>query len=275
MSKEEIVAAIRECTESLGRCPRVPELKKMKGIGLRTVRRHFGSYGEAVRVAGFDPEGQGHKASMEALFADWARVCRALGKVPTIKEYGNMGRYSVGPLITRFGGWTETPRGMQEFAEEKGLEADCKDVLEMIKLHEARLNRRNKKFNTGDKKCNLGRVREGRPLYGMPLTEMALLFAPTNEAGVLYLFGMLARQIGMVLLHTQTEYPDCQVARMVEGGKWQLANAEIEFQSRNFLLHQHDARRCDVIICWEHNWPECPEEIEVVELIGVVGRDCT
>jgi hypothetical protein len=60
---------------------------------------------------------------------------------------------------------------------------------------------------------------------------------------------------------------------MVEGGKWQLVNVEIEFQSRNFLLHQHDAKICDVIVCWEHNWPECPEEIEIVELIGVVARD--
>jgi hypothetical protein len=48
---------------------------------------------------------------------------------------------------------------------------------------------------------------------------------------------------------------------------------EIEFQSRNFLLHHHDAKVCDVIVCWEHNWPECPEEIEVVELIGVIARD--
>jgi hypothetical protein len=26
----------------------------------------------------------------------------------------------------------------------------------------------------------------------------------------------------------------------------------------------HDPAGCDIIVCWEHNWPECP--LEVVEL---------
>jgi HNH endonuclease len=272
MSKEEIIAAIRECAEKLGRCPKVPELKRMKGIGLRTVRRHFGSYGEAVRQAGFDPQGQGYTATMEALFADWAGVCRQLGKLPTIKEYGVHGKYSVGPMMTRFGGWTDVPRGMRDWVQHKGLEADWKDVLEMIKLDELRQRRPAEKSNSGDAKLNSGRARAGRPLYGSPLTDLALLFAPTNEAGVLYLFGMVARQLGLVMLHAQAGYPDCQAARLVEGGKWQLVNVELEFQSRNFLLHQHDPRLCDVIVCWEHNWAECPEEIEVIELRTVLER---
>jgi hypothetical protein len=26
----------------------------------------------------------------------------------------------------------------------------------------------------------------------------------------------------------------------------------------------------EIIVCWEHNWPECPEGIEVIELSKVV-----
>ena len=26
---------------------------------------------------------------------------------------------------------------------------------------------------------------------------------------------------------------------------------------------------CDVIVCWRHNWDECPEEIEVLESSSV------
>jgi hypothetical protein len=26
----------------------------------------------------------------------------------------------------------------------------------------------------------------------------------------------------------------------------------------------HDPAKCDIIVCWEHNWPECP--LEVIEL---------
>ena len=41
---------------------------------------------------------------------------------------------------------------------------------------------------------------------------------------------------------------------------------EFEFESRNFLRHGHDPNGCDMIVCWTHNWAECPENIEVVEL---------
>ncbi|HEY2495946.1 MAG TPA: hypothetical protein VGK24_02655 [Candidatus Angelobacter sp.] len=34
----------------------------------------------------------------------------------------------------------------------------------------------------------------------------------------------------------------------------------------------HDPKKCDVIVCWIHNWPECPEWIEVVELSREVER---
>jgi hypothetical protein len=45
---------------------------------------------------------------------------------------------------------------------------------------------------------------------------------------------------------------------------------EFEFESRNFRDHEHPASGCDVIVCWRHNWDDCPENIEVVELSGVI-----
>jgi hypothetical protein len=30
--------------------------------------------------------------------------------------------------------------------------------------------------------------------------------------------------------------------------------------------------RCDLIVCWVHNWPECPENLEVIEMSTVVKR---
>jgi hypothetical protein len=54
------------------------------------------------------------------------------------------------------------------------------------------------------------------------------------------------------------------------GGKLQPVRIEFEYQSRNFMKHMHDVKGCDVIVCWEHNWPECP--IEVIELKSLVGH---
>jgi len=31
----------------------------------------------------------------------------------------------------------------------------------------------------------------------------------------------------------------------------------------------HDLKGCDLIVCWENNWPECP--LEVLELKSMVS----
>jgi hypothetical protein len=75
---------------------------------------------------------------------------------------------------------------------------------------------------------------------------------------------MIAGEIGYFVEAVQTGFPDCEAKRQVSNGKWQRVRIEFEFESRNFRDHGHDSNGCDVIICWRHNWPECP--LEVVEL---------
>ncbi|HEY2495947.1 MAG TPA: hypothetical protein VGK24_02660 [Candidatus Angelobacter sp.] len=50
----------------------------------------------------------------------------------------------------------------------------------------------------------------------------------------------------------------------VAKGQWQNQSVEVEVYSRNFAANGHDPKKCNVIVCWEHNWPECP--VEIVEL---------
>jgi hypothetical protein len=45
---------------------------------------------------------------------------------------------------------------------------------------------------------------------------------------------------------------------------------EFEFESRNFWEHGHAVSGCDVIVCWRHNWDECPQNIEIVELCSII-----
>lgn len=283
MSKEEVLAAIRECATELARCPTVAELKKLKSIGLRTVRRYFASYTHALREAGFDPQGAGYRVNLDTLFEDWARVARCIGKIPTLGEYEHHSRHSVGPLLTRFGGWTEVPRGLLQFACERGLDrpkdpaatedspGEWRDVLEMIEAHEARSAVRSAGSRNAQKRRE-ARPPDAGPLYGSPLNAEALSHAPTNELGVVYLFGMLAGRLRFVVTRIQSGFPDCEAMREVEHNQWRRLRLEFEFESRNFLTHQHDPEKCDLIVCWVHNWPECPKTLEVLELSAVIVR---
>jgi len=91
-----------------------------------------------------------------------------------------------------------------------------------------------------------------------------LAFAPINEMAVVFLFGAVARQLGFIVTRLQKEFPDCEALRQVDRERWQRILIEFEYESRNFLAHEHNVKGCDMIICWKHNWPECP--LEVLEL---------
>jgi hypothetical protein len=263
MSKEEVLTAIRECANEVGRCPTLVQMRKFKNVGLRTLRRHFSSYTQALREAGFDPHGSGHRLSLETLFVEWAQIAHQLGRIPSLRDYENHGRHSAGPLLTRFGAWSEVPAGLLQFANEKSLETEWPDVLEMIRVQEAAVV-------VAERSPWKARLMKEKPVYGSPLRAASLAHAPTNEMGVIYLFGMLAGELGFMVTRMQKEFPDCEAMLQVEPGQWQRLRLEFEFESRNFLVHEHDASACDLIVCWVHNWPECPENLDVLELSGVV-----
>ena len=108
-------------------------------------------------------------------------------------------------------------------------------------------------------------------VYGAPLGLAAMAHAPTNEGGVMFLFGVLAERLRFRIERIQTAYPDCEAKREVRPGVWERVRVELEYESRNFKEHRHDLRGCEVIVCWRHNWPECPRGIEVVELSRYIG----
>jgi hypothetical protein len=116
------------------------------------------------------------------------------------------------------------------------------------------------------------RVYPDRPLLGAPLDLPGFLFEPTNEMGVVLLFGMLFWRLGFIIESAQIGYPDCRAKLEVEPGRWQDVGIEFELHSRHFLVHRHDPNRCDFIVCWIHNWKGCPPNLRVIELREVVRR---
>lgn len=111
-----------------------------------------------------------------------------------------------------------------------------------------------------------------RPLMGAPTQLPGLAHEPVNEMGVLVLFAMLSRQLGFIIDAVQAGFPDLLVRMEVQPGRWQPARVEVEYESRNFKRHGHDARQCDLIVCWRHNWKNCPPNLQVLELSKIVTQ---
>ena len=106
--------------------------------------------------------------------------------------------------------------------------------------------------------------KNSRRQYGAPINFGNLVYEPINEQGVVFLFGMVSKQLGFSVEYIGTEFPDCEAKQYVEGRgqRQQHVKIEFEFRSRDF---DHVVEDCDIIVCWEDNWgSECP--LEVLEL---------
>jgi hypothetical protein len=108
-------------------------------------------------------------------------------------------------------------------------------------------------------------------LYGQPMDFRGLRHAPINEQGVVYVFALVAQELGFRVEAIGTAYPDCEAIRQIDKSeKWQRVHIEFEYASSNFVTHKHPIEGCDLIVCWKHDWKECP--IEVIELSSEIVK---
>ncbi|MBZ5504532.1 MAG: hypothetical protein LAO78_03495 [Acidobacteriia bacterium] len=271
MTKEEIKSVIVACAEKLGHVPSHSEITREALLSRRQIRRHFGTYTRALRECDMERRGGGHRYPLGKLFQDWAMVVRTLKKVPSIAEYELVSSHTQGPLTRRFGSWLNVPQGMKEFAEKEGWADDWKDVLAIVGEANGAKDGTARSIRPAYASVMGPRAQSKGPVYGPwmgPLMRSpAMAYGPVNEAGVVYLFGTLAERLGFMMMRMQSDFPDGEAMRRIEEERWERVRIEFEYESRNFLKHMHDAHECDLIVCWRHNWPECP--LEVLELRSI------
>jgi len=119
----------------------------------------------------------------------------------------------------------------------------------------------------GGKIAGYSKARSFAPPIERLNPDSYLPFVPQNEHGVVFVFALAAEKLGFEVTKVQQGFPDC-VATW--GGK--RVRIEFEFRSRNFEHHGHDARRCDVVVCWKHDWARLPAGIVCVELRKIFGK---
>jgi hypothetical protein len=84
---------------------------------------------------------------------------------------------------------------------------------------------------------------------------------PKREKSVIALFSILAAPMGIIKIRASGNFPDIQAELSDElsnalGLKKEI-NIEVEYSDKSFREHVR-ARKdkdCDVVVCWEHNWP--------------------
>ena len=167
---------------------------------------HSPSWREAVRVAGLEPNATNVEIEDRCLLEEWGEMIRRIRQIPTRSHHRREGRYSPGTFEKHFGSWSALPAKFRDFAKDK---TEWQDVLALLPVS---IPRTIPKFDSlpsdrpepesvaivevpGHRHSKLS----NRQTCGSPIDFRGLRHEPTNENGVVFLFGVVARELGYMV----------------------------------------------------------------------------
>ena len=274
VDREQMIAAIRAAVEAGGG----EEISYRKFLTASKMERqdlwrNFSKWSEALKAAGFVFSKNGCRVGNDRLLADLGRTARKLGRAPSMKEYAALGEFNKVTLKKRFGGpWWKVMGAFRSFAAKN---QEWTDVLAMLPEPGVEGDAGKRRLKQGRRCERLAKQqarKEDRQISGDPLYVEGISHAPINETGVVLLFGAMAAKLGFTVEAVRANFPDCQAKRRIGPDAWLTLRIEFEYESRNFRDHGHPPEGCDMIVCWVHNWSDCPERLKVVALSDELAR---
>lgn len=249
------------------------EFIKLTGIPRRILDQCFpdGRWTELSTLAGIPAHPLAHgRFTDDDLLTEFHSVVKKTGKIPSRLQFDAYAKFSSSAIYKRFSGMRGILKHYKEWLMANEPDSPYIELIATKSRHEIAVPPRtpqatsvapSPKWSKGD-----GTV------YGAPISFRGLRHAPVNEQGVVYLFGMVAYDLGLIVESVQAAFPDCEAKRCVDSRRnlWQRVLIEFEYLSSNFQTHGHDPQKCDLIVCWEHDWADCP--LEVIELRSVIDE---
>jgi hypothetical protein len=305
LSREQLVETVRATAKALGQNTlTLPEFERRGGIKQRAVYKLFPSGGwiEACHLAGIEP-GPGYMPRLndEQLLQEFHRIVSKFGRIPPGHLFDSESAVSLQTMRKRFGG---TDRLMLRYRDWLLANSPSSDLLRLKSLprvpgfsRDARptvptvspstevgeVLGANESFSRSspsdppqpyrpDRNERGGSPRSREIEFGPPINFRGLQHGPVNEQGVVFLFGLVSRDLGFLVESVRSSFPDCEGKRCVDKkrNRWKRVRVEFEFMSSGFREHGHDPDGCDVIVCWEHDWAASP--VEVIELRSEIAR---
>lgn len=271
LTREYIIEKAKEIAARLGvEILRVPDFIRESGIQKHQIYSLFpeGGWSIVLSEAGLAAGGSGYTLEDDDLLNEFHRVVTEVGKIPTWNLFQSRGKISGDTIRKRFGGTQGTLKRYRSWLEENLPDSPILQLISTKSRHEIPAP---PEETVKKSEATQAWDRTNGPEFGAPISFRGLTHAPINEQGVVYLFGMVSYELGFIVEAIQPSFPDCEAKRCVDSkrNRWQRVRIEFEYVSSNFRQHGHDPSQCDLIVCWEHDWNECP--LEVLELRTVLN----
>ncbi|MBN8598909.1 MAG: hypothetical protein J0L78_14645 [Planctomycetes bacterium] len=266
--RADYIRRVERLGAKLGKRPTQPNLRNLAGIRDDHTLRLFGNYAALFRAAGFRSQVRGKftaQISSADILHDFHKVIARIGHFPTVAEYLKQGGgYSYNLVMRHFGAWWRVRLALENRSgHDSNWPANPRDPSTTFG------DSLPASLSGSDLAPRLAGLSiytptDDRPVCGRVLNHRAMLHQPTNEQGVVLLFGMMAEEMGFIIENVRTAYPDCEGKRRVGPDSWQRVRIEFEYLSSRF---NHPKEGCDLIICWRNDHPVKGLEIIALEQV--------
>ncbi len=220
--------------------------------------RVFGTWATALKAAGLaSSPNLIREVPISTLAGDFLRACIELGRIPTINQLTRRSRHVSHTFAGKHGGYLAFKRTAIDhlFSTNARIPPAIKTLFETV------LSQFPFIVAPSPEGPQAQPHRQGRTL-----NFRAFAYAPTCEHDVVQMFGAVAQELGFEILANRSAFPDCEARRRRPGARETFVKCliEYEFASSDYRRHQHPVSGCDLVVCWNHDWADCP--IEVLEL---------
>jgi len=281
--RTELIRLAKELASKLGRRPLTEQLAKY-GISRTNCIRYFGSYANLLSLAGFACTPRRYKGphKLDDLYADYGRVFRELGRPPLRREYEERGSIAADNIVKRCRTWhnvhgsyenwaKHNPSSITSAASPSGAPPAPSPAPLFAEPHAPMRDDSNLRVHPSASlppasDLPLYDKLAEQPICGRPLNYLSMLHEPTNEQGVVLLFGMMAPKLGFLIDNVRTGFPDCDAKRRVGPNEFQRIRIEFEYLSSRF---NHPEEGCDLVVCWKHDTDKL--KVEVLELAKLIA----
>lgn len=229
-----------------------------------TVSKLWGGWRNVINAAGLNSHPNfREEIPLDVLAHEFRRVVLELKHIPTVNQLIRRSRpkYCKNTYTRKFGSYTAFKKAaINHLLKIPDIETDIRHLLEehMIDIIPS--------------DSSPAVVPTSPHHRGRHLGFRAFAFAPTYETGVVALFGSVSKELGFEIVAQREAYPDIEARRLTDSRRQRYAKCliEVELRSSDYKKHKHPIDGCDLIVCWIHDWNDCP--IEVLELSSEIKK---
>jgi hypothetical protein len=246
LSREDLIAKAKDAAIQAGGSLSCTDFVRITGITEYYVSRLFpeGRWSELRELAGLPRRPNDNEPiTDEEILLEIHRVISDLGRIPTMAVLESRMNVSRATVTKRFRGFQGALQRYRAWLEQNHPDSPLIDLIQVKSPHEIVASVPITKTQSAATQWTRG----AGLVYGAPINFRGLRHAPINEQGVVYLFGMVSAELGLIVEAVQSAYPDCEAKRCVDRNenRWQRVRIEFEFRSRNFRDHGPSRLRHD------------------------------